>query len=107
MNKHLGSVGMETMDLQQTLASIDRKLDRLSADVQALTNQASRVDERMHGIDARLKRHELRLDQLEFDQRELQLKVADSNSKGAMMERAAWILFAAGLTLAQKFIGAG
>ena len=98
---------METMDLQQTLASIDRKLDRLSADVQALTNQAGRVDERLSGTDARLKRHELRLDQIETDQREMEQEFARSHGKGAVMERAAWILFAAALTLGQKFLTAG
>ena len=97
----------EAMDLQQTLSSIDGKLDRLSADVAALSNQASRIDERMIGQDARLKRHELRLDQMEFDQREIQLSVAKAHGRGAMMERAAWIVFAAALTLGQKFIAAG
>jgi chromosome segregation ATPase len=101
---------METttaMDLQQTLSSIDAKLDRLSAAVHALSNQASRVDERMIGHDARLKRHELRLDQMEDAQRDIEQQVAVHTGRGAMMERAAWILFAAALTLGQKFIAAG
>ena len=98
---------MESMDLAQTLASIDRKLDRLSADVQALTNQAGRVDERLQGADARLKRHELRLDQIENDQREIEQEFARSHGRGAVIERGAWILFAAALTLGQKFLSAG
>ena len=85
---------MEPAD--QRLTRIEEKLDRVSETLQTL----ARIDERQSGFEARLNRHEHRLDQLEDEQRDTDNALAKMAGKGILVERAAWIVFAGVLSLA-------
>lgn len=93
---------METFTLEPTeqrLTRIEEKLDRVSETLQ----QLARIDERQSGFEARLNRHEYRLDQIEDGQRESENALAKLTGKGILVERGAWIIFAAVLAAATKY----
>ena len=81
------------------LTRIEEKLDRVSETLQ----QLARIDERQSGFEARLNRHEYRLDQIEDGQRDNENALAKLSGKGILVERGAWIIFAAILATATKF----
>ncbi len=78
------------------LTRIEVKLDQLAA----LMADLARLDERADGIEVRLNRHELRLDVIESQGNRSTEAIAKMSGKSLMMERAAWILFAAAVAAA-------
>jgi predicted nucleic acid-binding Zn-ribbon protein len=74
------------------LAKIDQKLD-------VLGEQLARVEERLESAKQRGDRFEYRLDQIEERVNRLDLATA----RAGMIERAAWVLFAALLAVTVKF----
>ena len=75
------------------LNRIEQKLDQLAV----MLSDLARLDERADGIEVRLNRHELRLDVIESQTNRQGETLASMTGKGLMIERAAWILFAAGV----------
>jgi hypothetical protein len=73
------------------LTRIEAKLDQLAV----MMSDLARLDERADGIEVRLNRHELRLDVIESQTNRQGETLAAMTGKGLMIERAAWILFAA------------
>tara|TARA_B100001094_G_C17936089_1_gene673183 strand:+ start:25 stop:294 length:270 start_codon:yes stop_codon:yes gene_type:complete len=73
------------------LTRIEAKLDQLAV----MMSDLARLDERADGIEVRINRHELRLDVIESQTNRLSESVAKGEGKGLLIERAAWILFAA------------
>jgi hypothetical protein len=73
------------------LTRIEVKLDQLAL----MMADLARLDERADGIEVRLNRHELRLDVIESQANRSTEAIAKMSGKSLMMERAAWILFAA------------
>lgn len=86
------------MDVNQRLERIEEKLDGVSK----MLAQLGRIEERASGIDGRVKRHEYRLDVIEGIQREQADRLSSHVGKGAVFERAAWIIFAAVLSFGSK-----
>ena len=80
--------------------SIETKIDKLTDTVAIL----GRIDERLVSSHKRLDRHEVRLDLLEGNIRDTETTVARAAGKGMVAERAAWILFAAAITVIGKFL---
>jgi hypothetical protein len=76
---------------EKRLDRIESKLDQVST---TLTHLA-RIDERLTGGHKRIDRHEQRLDQLEDSQRVIETRIAETMGKSMVVERGAWIVFAA------------
>ena len=74
------------------LSKIDQKLD-------VMGEQLARVEERLESAKQRGDRFEYRLDQIEERVNRLDL----GQAKAAMIERAAWVMFAALIACAVKF----
>jgi len=74
------------------LAKIDQKLD-------VMGEQLARVEERLESAKQRGDRFEVRLDMIEERVNRLDLLTA----RAAMVERAAWVMFAGLLTVTVKF----
>ena len=88
------------MTIEKRFDSIETKIDKLSETVAIL----GRIDERLVSSHKRLDRHEVRLDLLEGNIRDTETTVARAAGKGMVAERAAWILFAAAITVIGKFL---
>ena len=86
--------------IEKRFDSIETKIDKLSETVAIL----GRIDERLVSSHKRLDRHEVRLDLLEGNIRDTETTVARAAGKGMVAERAAWILFAAAITVIGKFL---
>lgn len=81
------------------LTRIEVKLDQLAL----LMADLARLDERADGIEVRLNRHELRLDVIESQANRSTEAIAKMDGRGLMVERAAWIMFAAAASGASHF----
>ena len=92
-------VGM-SLDIEKRFDRIELKLDQLSDTVAIL----ARIDERLVSSHKRLDRHEVRLDMLEADIRNTEQTIAKTAGKSMVGERAAWIIFAAAISAAAKFL---
>ena len=77
------------------LDRIEQKLDRV---VDALADLA-RIDERQDALAQRIDRHEFRLDLLEDQVNATSETLAKSAGQSRLIERAAWIVFAAALSV--------
>lgn len=91
--------GMQ-LDIEKRFDRIEVKLDQLTDTVAIL----ARIDERLVSSHKRLDRHEVRLDLLEGNIRDTETTVARAAGKGMVIERAAWILFAAAITVVGNFL---
>lgn len=87
------------MNENSRLDRIEEKLDRVVETLQML----ARIDERQDGFEQRLNRHELRLDLIEKATGENTEALAAASGKGLVIERAAWIIFAAVISSAAHF----
>lgn len=88
------------MDASESrLDRIETKLDLMQ---QTLTDLA-RIDERQDSLEQRINRHEVRLDLIEQMGQKTSDEVIKMNGKGIVIERAAWILFAAAISSASHF----
>tara|TARA_B100001059_G_scaffold65800_2_gene62193 strand:+ start:15003 stop:15290 length:288 start_codon:yes stop_codon:yes gene_type:complete len=87
------------MDRITRLDRIESKLDKL-AETMA---QLARIDERQDGFEQRVNRHEFRLDLIEEQVREASEAQAARSGKGVIVERSAWIIFAAVVSSAAHF----
>ena len=87
------------MDRISRLDRIESKLDKL-AETMA---QLARIDERQDGFEKRVNRHEFRLDLIEEQVREAAEAQAARSGKGVIVERSAWIIFAAAVSSAAHF----
>ena len=77
----------------ERLSRIETKVDQLAV----MMSDLARLDERADGIEVRINRHELRLDVIESQTNRQAETLAAMSGKGLMIERAAWVLFAAGV----------
>ena len=77
------------------LDRIEQKLDRV---VDALADLA-RIDERQDALAQRIDRHEFRLDLIEDQTNATSETLAKSAGQSRLIERAAWIVFAAAMSL--------
>jgi len=77
----------------ERLSRIEKKVDQLAV----MMSDLARLDERADGIEVRINRHELRIDVIESQTNRQAETLAAMSGKGLMIERAAWILFAAGV----------
>ena len=77
------------------LDRIEQKLDRV---VDALADLA-RMDERQDALAQRIDRHEFRLDLIEDQTNATSETLAKSAGQSRLIERAAWIVFAAALSI--------
>jgi len=77
----------------ERLSRIETKVDQLAV----MMSDLARLDERADGIEVRINRHELRIDVIESQTNRQAETLAAMSGKGLMIERAAWILFAAGV----------
>tara|TARA_A100001518_G_C1199596_1_gene43364 strand:- start:250 stop:531 length:282 start_codon:yes stop_codon:yes gene_type:complete len=77
------------------LDRIEQKLDRIT---DALADLA-RMDERQDALAQRIDRHEFRLDLLEDQVNATSETLAKSAGQSRLIERAAWIVFAAALSV--------
>ena len=82
------------------LDRIEKKLDRLSQMLETL----ARLDERSDAIEQKLQRHELRLDLIEKDTNENSIQLSRMSGRGLLIERGAWIVFAAAVGVLSQFI---
>ena len=80
------------------LDRIEQKLDRV---VDALADLA-RIDERQDALAQRIDRHEFRLDLIEDQAQQNSETLAKSAGRGLLIERGAWIVFAAAVSLASS-----
>ena len=80
---------------EQRLTRIEQKLDKVSETL----SQLARIDERQSGFEARLNRHEKRLDLIEDDVRVTDTALAKMTGKGLLIERAGWSVFTAAASL--------
>ena len=88
------------MDIEKRFDRIEQKIDQLSDTVAIL----ARIDERLVSSHKRLDRHEVRLDLLEGNIRDTEQTIAKAAGKGMGAERAAWIVFAAAITVLANFL---
>jgi len=88
------------LDIEKRFDRIEQKIDQLSDTVAIL----ARIDERLVSSHKRLDRHEIRLDLLEGNIRDTEQTIAKAAGKGMIAERAAWIVFAAAITVLAKFL---
>jgi len=77
----------------ERLSRIEKKVDQLAV----MMSDLARLDERADGIEVRINRHELRIDVIESQTNRQAETLAAMSGKGLMIERAAWVLFAAGV----------
>ena len=77
------------------LDRIEQKLDRIT---DALADLA-RMDERQDALAQRIDRHEFRLDLIEDQTNATSETLAKSAGQSQLIERAAWIVFAAAMSL--------
>ena len=77
------------------LDRIEQKLDRIT---DALADLA-RMDERQDALAQRIDRHEFRLDLIEDQTNATSETLAKSEGQSRFIERAAWIVFAAALSV--------
>ena len=77
------------------LDRIEEKLDKV---VDALADLA-RIDERQDALAQRIDRHEFRLDLIEDQTNATSETLAKSAGQSRLIERAAWIVFAAALSV--------
>ena len=77
------------------LDRIEQKLDRV---VDALADLA-RIDERQDALAQRIDRHEFRLDLIEDATNATSETLAKSAGQSRLIERAAWLVFAAALSV--------
>jgi len=77
----------------ERLSRIETKVDQLAV----MMSDLARLDERADGIEVRINRHELRIDVIESQTNRQAETLAAMSGKGLMIERAAWVLFAAGV----------
>ena len=89
-----------TLDIEKRFDRIEQKIDQLSDTVAIL----ARIDERLVSSHKRLDRHEVRLDLLEGNIRDTEQTIAKAAGKGMGAERAAWIVFAAAITVLANFL---
>lgn len=85
---------------------IDRRLDRMEAKLDAVSEtlqHLARIDERLTGSHKRIDRHDQRLDALEVQVRLVDKQMAQNAGRGMIVERAAWVVFAAIVTAVSKF----
>ena len=80
------------------LDRIESKLDRVVETLEML----ARIDERQNSLEQRINRHELRLDGLEDDQQETNEAMAKAQGRGMIIERGAWIVFAAAVSISAQ-----
>jgi hypothetical protein len=88
------------LDIEKRFDRIEHKLDQLSETVAIL----ARIDERLVSSHKRLDRHEMRLDMLEGNIRDTEQVIAKSAGKGMIAERAAWVIFAALISVLSKIL---
>lgn len=81
------------------LARIEHKLD----DLALMMADLARLDERADAQEVRINRHELRLDVIESQANRSTEAIAKMDGRGLMIERAAWIMFAAAASGASHF----
>ena len=85
---------------------IDKRFDRIEAKLDQVVDtlaELARIDEKVNSSHKRLDRHQVRLDYLEDAQRTVTEKLTTYASRGMLIERAAWIVFAALVTTSSKF----
>ena len=90
---------VKKVDQNNRLDRIESKLDLMQ---QTLADLA-RIDERQDSLEQRINRHELRLDLIEQMGQKTSDEVIKIGGKGVVIERAAWILFAAAVASASHF----
>lgn len=78
-------------ELANRLLRIEEKLDRLTDQL----SEIGRIDERTDAAHARLNRHELRIDWIEKEHRELVENFNQASGSIKVWERAGWVIFAA------------
>ena len=88
------------MELQDRLLRIEAKLDRLTEQL----GELGRIDERTDAAHARLNRHEIRLDWIEKEHRELSEQVQKGSGTAQMWERLGWLVFAGLVAAAAQWI---
>ena len=85
---------------------IDRRLDRMESKLDAVgetLQHLARIDERLTGSHKRIDGHAQRLDALEVQVRLVDKQMAQNAGRGMVVERAAWVVFAAIVTAVSKF----
>ena len=87
------------IDDRDRLNRIEQKLDQLAV----MLTDLARLDERADGLEVRVNRHELRLDIIENQTNRHSQIIAKGEGKGLLIERAAWILFAAVMSSISHF----
>lgn len=88
--------------VDQNSTRLDRIETKLDLMQQTLADLA-RIDERQDSLEQRINRHELRLDLIEQMGQKTSDEVIKIGGKGVVIERAAWILFAATVASASHF----
>tara|TARA_X000000950_G_scaffold1680_1_gene1827 strand:+ start:15169 stop:15438 length:270 start_codon:yes stop_codon:yes gene_type:complete len=83
---------------EQRLDRIETKLDRVVETLEML----ARIDERQNSLEQRINRHELRLDGIEDDAQETAEAMAKASGRGMIIERGAWIVFAAAVSISAQ-----
>ena len=86
---------------------LEKRFDRIEAKLDQVVDtlaELARIDERLNSSHKRLDRHEVRLDHNDKAQRLVAERLATYGSRGMMVERAAWVVFAALITMAVKFL---
>ena len=76
----------------------EKRLDRIEAKLDSVSvtlTHLARIDERLTGGHKRIDRHEQRLDLLEDQQRTIESRIAETMGKSMIVERGAWVVFAA------------
>ena len=90
------------MDSQSArLDRIETKLDRLTE----VVGQFSALDTKLEGFDGRMSRFELRLDLIENQTNKHSETFAKNSGRGLIVERAAWVIFAAVVAFLSKIFG--
>lgn len=87
------------MELQDRLLRIEAKLDQLTEKLSDL----GRIDERTDAAHARLSRHEVRLDWIEREHRDLVEQVQKQSGSALIWERLGWIVFAGLIAIAGQW----
>ena len=87
------------IDDRDRLNRIEQKLDQLAV----MLTDLARLDERADGLEVRVNRHELRLDIIENQTNRHSQSIAKGEGKGLLIERGAWLLFAAVMSSISHF----
>ena len=93
---------LKVKNVDQNGTRLDRIETKLDLMQQTLSDLA-RIDERQDSLEQRINRHELRLDLIEQMGQKTSDEVIKIGGKGVVIERAAWILFAAAVASASHF----